>query len=125
MLINFFGTVPTLLLGDKIDKVYEVILEYYEKLGQGEILDISEHLFDMMLVTTYLSIYNAFIIGGVVLFIILLKKKKFRLHNVCEFKLPRERRFATVVANPGVIIFIVFTILTTIVTLVSPLIATK
>lgn len=114
MLINLFGTVPSLLLGDSLVRVYEAM----EKFMSDYTFDITPYYLDLLAVGAYSFFSNALIIGGVIMFIVYLHQKSFTLPEKCEFKLPRERAFSTVVSNVGAVLFLILIALTIILNLI-------
>ena len=113
MLINFFGTVPALLLADSLDRFYEVL----ERLAQDPSFDMTPYYGDLAAIGAYSFFQNALVIAGVVLLISYVRQRKLTVHERCEFKLPREHAFSTVFTNVGSIIFFVFSALTIILNL--------
>ena len=114
MLINFFGTVPALLLDGPLNRV----LEAMEKIMSDYTFDITPYYLDLFVVGAYSFFSYALIIGGVIMFIVYLKNRMFTLSEKCEFKLPRERAFSTVVANAGTVLFLILMALNIILNLI-------
>ena len=113
MLINLIGTVPVVLLSDSLDRVFEAM----EGLATDNAFDITPYYNDLLAVGAYSFITNALVIAGVILVISYIRRRKLSVPEVCDFRLPREHAFSTVVSNVGSIIFLSFSALTIILNL--------
>jgi len=114
MLINFFGTVPVLLLADSFEVVYDLL----ESMANDPAFDVTPYYSDLAIIGAYTFFANALVIAGVILLISYIRKRRLSVPEICEFKLPRERAVSTVVSNPGTIIFLVLSALTIILNLI-------
>ena len=104
ILLYFFGTVPTLLIGDSLEKIAngEIILT------EGE--SLIEHLIDLKNIFGVLILEYGFAIVGIILFIQFIVKKKYEIPFAKEIHIPRYDVARISFLNPGVIIFLILTI---------------
>ena len=117
ILFNLWGTLPARLLGDSIDRYYE-LTELMATEGEAAI-DMAEYLSLTLLVGGYSMIQMGFVIVGVVFFIKRLRKTF--ISDRCEVSIPKARRAAVIIGNAGAILFIVITALTMIANIIMPL----
>jgi len=102
--INFFGTVPALLVQDSIDRIAGIAED-------PENAEITLTLFDDIMNVFGVTIMQyGFAIAGIVLFCYLTVKKKYTISFKREFYIPRNEVFNVTLLNPGVILFAVFTV---------------
>ena len=73
---------------------------------------------DLLKLSAYTLFSNALVIAGIILLVVYIRKRKLRLREMCEFKLPREQAFQTSFMNVGGIIFLVFSALTILLNLI-------
>ena len=102
--LNFFGTVPTLLLGGSIDRISEGTLTP----EGGLALD---YLNDLKNVIGLALLQYGCAIAGIALFCHFVFAKKYKVSFAKELTIPRYEVAHVTFANPGVITFIIFTII--------------
>lgn len=101
ILLNFFGTVPTLLLSGSIDRLAEGALDPSNQANSAE------YLSDMMNVLGLLFLQYGFAIAGAVLFYYFIFRRRYRLPIEKEIYIPRWDIMSVTFANPGVILFLI------------------
>lgn len=107
MMVNFMGSIVSVLMLDMID-----LKTYLEIAANGmDTNAMMKYISDNMLGWTLYMIYVFFIFGvmiaGMILFIVCLAKKSFRLEEG-KVIIPRGKRFYTVVLNAGMIVYCIF-----------------
>lgn len=102
ILINFMGTVPSLLVTDSMDRILNMTEETVFELSM---------LSDIMLIYGVAIVQYTLAIAGVALFIYVTKNRLYKVPNSCEIQIPKRSYLSTILCNPGVILFIIITIL--------------
>ena len=117
ILFNLWGSLPARLLGESINRYYE-LTELMATEGEAAV-DMAEYLNLTLLVGGYSMIQMGFAVVGVVFFIKRLRKTF--ISDRCEVNIPRARRGAVIVGNVGAILFIIISALTMLATIIMPL----
>ncbi len=124
--VNTLGSVLPILALPHMEKLESLIpmMEQAMADGQNEALSqmIAENLGSILVAGLYSALISGLAIAGIVLLIIKLRKKSFFVSDRCEVFIPKQRRGAVIFGNVGVILFLVFTTVTIIFDLISPLI---
>ncbi len=110
MIMNFIGGIIPTILEYSIN--LEKVLEFEELLINDPTADISmylDYLPDMLIYSIYNMIMNMLFIGGAVLLVLAIVKRKrwIKVKNHCTVKIPRGRVGKVVFANVGTILFLV------------------
>ncbi len=111
MILNFFGTVPSAILMQRMERLNEI----YENLGEEEMLSGADAIFEMQVGLESLSvtaIQYGFAIAGLVLFIVLTAKRAYKFPNERSVDLPAYTKFRTVFFNIGYIFFLAYSLFT-------------
>ena len=103
ILVNFFGSVAVIPVIEKTDELYEMI----ESIEAGIEVNFSEFFANLMIIGSYSMIQYAMIVGGAIMLFKFIKRKKYKIRDVWEYKLPREEAAGIIIANPGTITFLV------------------
>lgn len=103
ILVNFFGSVAVIPVIEKTDELYEMI----ESIEAGIEVNFSDLFANVMIVGSYSMIQYAMIIGGAIMLFKFIKRKRYKIRDVWEYKLPREDAAGIIIANPGTIAFLV------------------
>ena len=104
MAINFFGTVPTLLFGDSLERVLEGVV------NPETITSSVQYWNDLMNVYGLLLLQYGFAFAGLGLFLYFIIKRRYSIPFAKEVFLPRCDLIKVTLANPGAIIFAVLTL---------------
>ncbi len=99
ILLNFLGTVPTLLLGDALDRISNMPPD----MTSGEAFS---YLGDIIKLYGLVVMQYGLAITGVVIFIVCLVKKLFRVPKTTEFHLAKSIYTKSLFLNVGAILFI-------------------
>ncbi len=116
MLINFFGSVAVLPILDS----YSVIEELSALFATGKMVAYDFHVFvtNLLTVASYSVIQYALVGAGTVLAILNFKNRVFSdFQKVSEFKLPKEKRANVILLNVGTILFLVISLILTVLSL--------
>ena len=107
MLINFFGSILPLTIIDKIDRYTELS----ELVLKGESLS-AELTAEFTRLSTIVGAYSLLQLSMVTAGIVILYKKRREIFvtDRCEVLIPKERRVNVILANVGVILFIILAI---------------
>lgn len=116
-ILNFWGTVIPMLLMPHIERLEEILPE----LEAGSSEAIMEYAQPIMLVGTYSMVQLGLVFFGI--FLLFRYRRSFFVSDRCEVYIPREKRGKVIVANLGAIVFLVYSIGTIIVNLISPIIS--
>ena len=108
MLINFFGSVIPMLLADKLTRYEEILL----LVSEGAELT-PELTAEFEALTSIVFAYSIFAIGLVVagLVIFFKQRRQIFVSDRAEIDIPKERRVSVILANVGAISFIVISVL--------------
>ena len=107
-LINFLGSVVAMLIGERMVR-FEAMLESISKKIE---VDMSVFIQDMMIVGSYSLLQYALVGGGIAVLVSMIKRKKFKLQSIYDYKIPKERVSSTVILNVGAILFLLTSTLT-------------
>ncbi len=117
MLINFFGSVPTLLIADSYDRV----MALPEDTLMGEITD-PQLLADLMKVNAVGYMQYGFMIVGGIFLLSMIFGGFFKLNREGEVKIPFFRKFGVLIFNSGTIVFLIYSIANIIIYIFLPVI---
>lgn len=101
--INFFGSVAVMPIIDVINEFTAAL----ENAAAGESIDMQSFVIGALTVMSYSIVQYAVSIAGIVLLILAVKNKWFKIKSTAEANLPRENVFSVVFFNVGMIIFFV------------------
>ncbi len=101
MLVNFFGTVPSLLASDSFDRIANTS----EQLSESELMALIPDLFN---VYGIVFMQYGFAIAGVVIFIYCTSKRLYKVPDECEVAIPTTSVMGTVCFNVGCAMFLLF-----------------
>ena len=103
--LNFFGTVPTLLVSDSIKKLTDASLG-------GAAGSVSfDYFSDAMNVLGVIFLQYGFAIAGVILLCCFLFKRKYKIPFAKEMYIPHRELINLTLINPGMIAFLAVTVL--------------
>ena len=105
-LINLVGTLPSLLMSDRLIEFEQTLWD----LANGLSIDVERFIQNAMLVGSYSVISYTLVIAGIVMLVSFFKKKKYRIRETFEYKLPKERTASVIVLNVGTILFLVLSV---------------
>ena len=103
MLLNFMGTVPSLLIMDNIEKIADIDPETLV-----EDADIMAYMTDALPVIGVSLLQNGIAFIGIILLIKFIFDRKHKLSRECDVKVPFYHLPRVAIFNIGTIIFIVF-----------------
>ncbi len=107
MLLNFFGSIPSMLIMDSIDKVGSLT---EDELAAGfSNPELAMDIIKVMLVS--LMQYGFIVIGLIALFVMLVRGS-FRIKREGDIKVPFFYSFRVLIFNRGTLFFLIFSILT-------------
>ncbi len=106
MLINFFGSVPSMLIMDSVDKVGSLT---EEELVAG--MQNPELAGDIMKVLGVSLMQYGFMLLGIILLVVMLAKGKFKLDKTGEVRLPFGYRLRGLVFNRGTLFFLIYSLI--------------
>lgn len=106
ILINFMGTVPSLLIQPGLERI-EALSEQYAT-GNIPVADTYIAMFDVINMYSFLLIQYGLAIAGIVLLIVLTVKRAYKFPNSCEYRLPGKTVARVAFFNLGAIIFFLF-----------------
>jgi len=102
MLLNAFGTLPSLLLGDSLDRISS-ITEDTALVGKDALVYIG----DLLNVFGLLILQYGLAIAGIVIFIVATVKKRYSIPKRCDVRIPSNCVAKTVLLNVGAILFLI------------------
>lgn len=105
ILVNFFGTVPVLLLSDSFDKLASIAPD--AELNAEEAMIMMQSTINVL---GFAFLQYSFAIAGVALFIYCTVKKKYKVSASCDIALPKSRLVSTVIFNAGTLLFLLISI---------------
>ena len=114
--INFFGSVPSLLIMDSYERLQGMTEEELSSITDPAIL------MDVAKVGAYSLMTYGFIFIGGLLFLSMLFKGYFKLPRDGEVKIPFFKKLGILFFNRGTIIFVIYSILSIVANLFMPLI---
>ena len=106
--INFLGSVVTILVSERLLR-FEAMLD---SISNKIEVDMSVFIQDMMIVGSYSLLQYALVGGGIAVLVSMIKRKKFKLQSIYDYKIPKERVSSTVILNVGAILFLLTSTLT-------------
>lgn len=101
IIINFFGSVAVM----PIIEISEKFNAALESIAAGESIDMATLMTSGMAIISYAVIEYSIAIAGIVLLILAIKNKWFKVKSTAEANVPRESLFSVVFLNVGTIIF--------------------
>jgi hypothetical protein len=107
MLTNFFGTIPSMLIMDSVNRVGSLTNEELMAGAADPTLSLDILKVALLAMTQY-----GFIIVGVIILFVMLFRGKFRLERDGEMKVPFFYSFRVLIFNRGTLFFLIFSILT-------------
>lgn len=107
MLLNFFGSIPSMLIMDSVNRVGSLTDEELMAGAADPTLALDILKVALLAMTQY-----GFIIVGVIIFFVMLFRGKFRLERDGEMKVPFFYSFRVLIFNRGTLFFLIFSILT-------------
>lgn len=107
MLINFFGSIPSMLIIDSVNRVGGMT---EEEIMAG--VNDPTLAMDIIKVGLLGMMQYGFIIIGLIVLLSMLVRGKFRLDKTGEVRIPFFSRFRILVFNRGTLFFLIFSILT-------------
>ena len=105
-LINLVGTLPSLLISDRFIEFEQMLWD----IANGLNIDAPRFIQNMMVVGSYSIIQYTLIVAGIVMLVSFFKKKKYRLRQAFEYKLPSEQAASVAALNVGTILFLVLSV---------------
>ncbi len=103
MVINFFGSIAVMPIIKASEKFSE-LMENIENLAE---INFAEHIKSLTLLLSYNLVEYSISVAGIVITAIAIGKKQLNISKNCEFPIPRNKLFSTVVGNAGVLMFII------------------
>ncbi len=104
-LINLVGSVVPMLFAKPLARFYDML----EKISKQIEVDVSVYMQDFMVLGSYLVIYLVAFGAGISILFKWIKRKKFRLNSVYDYKIPKERVAGTIFLNVGAILLLTLT----------------
>lgn len=108
MIVNFFGSVPAMLLADKVEELNSQLLD---PAFDGVISD------DLMVVVGVLLLQYLFMILGIGVFVVATFKRSYSLPKECEIRIPFFKRPRILLFNMGTLLFLAYSVLTILLTM--------
>ena len=106
MIINFFGSIVSLFILDFVTEIEELSIA----LEAGEMIDFARLYQLSLAVGSYSIVQYVVAIGGIILFVALLKNRMIKVNPICEYTIPKEKRVGTVLLNVGTILFLILSV---------------
>lgn len=117
MLLNFFGSIPSMLIQDSYNRIMAVPEESWESM----MADPAFMLDYMKVMAVTFMQYGFMFIGGIILISMMLRRQ-FKIDTTGEVKIGLFGRLGILVFNRGTLLFLVYTVITVLSTLLLPLI---
>ena len=117
MLLNFFGSIPAMLIQDSYNRILAVPEEEWENMMS----DASFMLDYIKVMSVSMMQYGFMLIGGIILISMILRRK-FKLDTTGEVKIGLFGRLGILIFNRGTLLFIAYTVITVLSNLLLPLI---
>lgn len=117
MLINFFGSVPSLLIMDSYDRLMAIPEEQWESMMS----DATFMLDYTKVMAVSLSQYGFMIVGGILL-LSMIFGGFFKLNREGEVKIPFFRKLGVLLFNGGTIVFLIYSFVSIILNIFLPVI---
>ncbi len=108
MIVNFFGSVPAMLLADKIEKVNAELLD---PAFDGALSN------DMLIILGVSALQYIVMLVGIGVFITATFKRSYALPKECEVRIPFFKRPRILLFNAGTLLFLAYSVLTIMLTL--------
>ncbi len=106
-IINFLGSTVALFVSDRMTEFEDAMLKLYE----GIEINVPRFMQNMMIVSSYSVIQYAMIIGGIVMLVSSIKKRRYKMKQTYDYKISREHLASTAVLNVGTILYLVLSVL--------------
>ncbi len=119
MIINFMGSVAVLPMLD----IFEEFTEMSNTLLEGRQIDYKAFMQNLFAMASYSVIQYTLYIAGAVILVIYINRRLFKFEKKCEYSLPKEKIVGTVMLNVGTIIFLVSSIATFAINILSEVLA--
>lgn len=116
MLLNFFGTVPSLLVMESYDRISGMTDEELATSTDPTVM------MDLMKVNAVSLMTLGFMFVGGIILLIMIFSGDFKLDRSDEVKMPFIWKLRTLIFNRGTLVFIIFSIITILVNLFLPVI---
>lgn len=124
MLINFFGTMPSIIMLDCADTIDKITLKYPDGvLPEDAIADSIEIFKASITVLSLTAIQYGLAIAGIIVFIVLTAKGAYKIPKNCEIKLPKRTVLRAVFFNAGTLLFVLFSVLTVLLSITPDIIS--
>ena len=118
MVMNFIGGILPVFVNDSYTRVYE----WYESADLSEYATIPADLMtDAAIVLYYFALLGSLVIGGVVLFVIGIRKRWFRIDERMSVRIPKKRTAGVIFRGVGTILFLVMSGILIMIDLFKPL----
>ena len=102
VLINFLGSVVAIPISEKMEEMFLAM----EGISNGLQIDVAKFFRNTMIVGSYTVIQYAMLIGGAIMLYSYIKKRRFKIRDSWEYKIPRERVAGAVILNVGTMLFL-------------------
>ena len=102
---------PISVLVMPIAKMATEIEEMSVIMGESGEVNMLKFIQNAMAVGTYSIVNYALVFTGIVMLISHVTGKKFKMTDVCEYKIPKERIAGTVIGNAGSILFLLMSLM--------------
>ena len=109
ILVNFFGSVPSMLLLPSLLRIEELDSLYPDGVGMP-VNEVFASIDVLVSYVSYLLIQYGLAIAGIVLLLVLTIKRAYRIPNTCEFRLPKKTIPRVAFFNLGAILFFLFSL---------------
>ncbi|MBO5908099.1 MAG: CPBP family intramembrane metalloprotease [Clostridia bacterium] len=118
MLINLFGTLPSVIMLKCDQRMYEIGTKYPDGIIPSDaVADTFEVLNATVTIFSLAAIQYALALTGIILFIVLTAKGAYKFSTQCEISLPKRTVFRASFLNLGMILYILFSLATIILSL--------
>ena len=104
VLLNFFGTVPTLMLGDSVNILTDLTDETL--LPEGEAL--SKFMLDAIKIMDVALLQYGLMIGGIIMLFYAVRHRLIKIPDGAQIPISGERLVSASLKNAGAILFIIF-----------------
>ena len=115
-IINFFGSVPSLLVTESYDRVMVVPEDQWESM-----ISDAAFMMDYMKVMAFSFMQYGFLIVGGIILVSMILRRKFRLDTTGEVKLGFFGTLRSLVFNRGTLLYIIYTAITIVSNLLTPI----
>ncbi len=104
IIINFFGTIPTMLMSDSLDRLMSLA---DAELTEAEALN---YFGDIMNVFGLFILQYGFAVAGLIIFVYCTAKRLYSVPDECEIRIPGRSFLRTTFLNFGVILFLILSL---------------